>query len=218
MSDGKLVLHASSISTCSNGVFAFFKITGLQYEFKEVNILGGDNKTPEFTKLNPFQKVPVLVDDGFVLRESNSITRYLVNSRNVGENLYPKDAKKRALVDIALEYWGQNSGKIFAIAAHKFGKSDATVEQAKQTTDNAIKEFEDVFLSKHKFAGGDQFTLADLPYLFYLQGQINFTGTNYDGHKRLNQYFEDLYAAEPKLKQQVEEYQAAVKKAFAPKQ
>lgn len=38
-------------------------------ETKEINVLTGENKTPEFTKLNFQQQVPVLVDNDLVLPE-----------------------------------------------------------------------------------------------------------------------------------------------------
>ncbi len=213
----KPTLYGSHISTCTNSVKAFLRVTGIQVEFKDVNIFAGETKTEEYKKLNPFGKVPVLVDDGLVLRESMVFCRYLANSRNVADQWYPKDAKKRALVDLALEYWSQNTIKFFSIAGQSFGKLDITKEQAKETVDAAIKEFEEVFLKNNKFAAGDKPTLADLPFLYYLLGQSYFTGCNYDEHKRLNQWISDLYIAEPKLKEQADEYQEKVKIAFAPK-
>ena len=132
-------------------------------------------------------------------------------------NGIPKMLQKRALIDLALEHWSQNSLKFFAIAAQSFGRNDLTKEKAQETSDAAIKEFEEVFLNPNKFAAGDQPTLADLPYLFYLLGQTYLTGCNYDHHKRLNQWIDDLYKAEPKLKEQATEYQEVVKEAFSKK-
>jgi len=212
--EDKTILYGSHISTCTNGFKAFLRVSGIPYEFKNIDIMAGENKTEEYKKLNPFGKVPVLVDKGFVLRESMVACRYLINDRNVAEQWYPKDAKKRALVDLGLEHWSQSTARFFAIAAKAFGKSDATAEQAKDTVDAAIKEFEEVFLKNNKFVAGDHPTLADIPYLYYLLGQSFFTGCNYDEHKRLNQWISDLYKAEPKLKEQADEYQEFVKKAF----
>jgi len=45
---------------------------GLKYNVHRT-FLAGDQMTPEFTKLNPNNKIPVLVDDGFVLTESGAI-------------------------------------------------------------------------------------------------------------------------------------------------
>jgi glutathione S-transferase len=48
--------------------------------------------------LNPNALVPVLVDDGFVLWESNTICRYLC-ARYGGDALLPPDARERARVE-----------------------------------------------------------------------------------------------------------------------
>ncbi|OZI77915.1 glutathione S-transferase family protein [Bordetella genomosp. 12] len=53
---------------------------------------------PAFLALNPNAQVPVLVDDDFVLWESNSILRYLAN-RYAGGWLYPAAPRARARVD-----------------------------------------------------------------------------------------------------------------------
>ena len=42
---------------------------GVSLETKEVNVLTGENKTAEFTKLNPQQQVPLLVDGDVILPE-----------------------------------------------------------------------------------------------------------------------------------------------------
>jgi len=217
MDNDKTILYGNHCSTCTNAVKAFFRVSGIPHEFKNVDIFGGGNKTEEYKKLNPFGKVPVLVDKGLVLRESMVFCRYLINSRNVAEEWYPKDPAKRALVDLGLEHWSQSTNRFFAIAAAAFGKSDLSPEKAKETVDAAIQEFEEVFLKNNKFVAGDRPTLADLPYLYYLIGQSYFTGANYDQHKRFTQWISDLYQAEPKLKEQADEYQEAVKVAFAKK-
>jgi len=213
----KTILYGNRVSTCTNSVLAFLRVSGIPYEFKDVNMMNGEAKTEEYKKLNPFSKVPVLVDKGFILRESMVFCRYLVNSRGVAKEWYPEDAAKRALVDLGLEHWSQNSLKFFSIAAAAFGKSDLSAEKAKETVDGAIKEFEEVFLKNSKFVAGDRPTLADLPYLYYLLGQTYFTGCNYDEHKRLNQWISDLYQAEPKLKEQATEYQEICKAVFGKK-
>lgn len=52
------------------------------------------------TNLNPKQQLPILVDsDGFTLVESHAIIKYIINSRKIDTNLYPKDYKLRAKID-----------------------------------------------------------------------------------------------------------------------
>lgn len=56
-----------------------------------------DPKSPEYLALNPNALVPVIIEDGFVLWESNAIMRYLADTRRSG--LWPVAPKERALVD-----------------------------------------------------------------------------------------------------------------------
>ena len=70
---------------------------GLQYEHEVWGRPHRDPKVPEFLKMNPNGLVPVIIDDGFVLWESNAILRYLADK--TGSDLLPADARERAVVD-----------------------------------------------------------------------------------------------------------------------
>jgi glutathione S-transferase len=76
---------------------------GLDVEKIEVDVRNGGNQTPEFLKLNPNAKVPVLVDGDLVIWESRAINAYLA-ARHPEKGLYPTDLKQRALVD-QWSYW-----------------------------------------------------------------------------------------------------------------
>ena len=67
---------------------------GMLCEIVEVDILKGKSRTPEFLKINPNGRTPVLDDNGFVLAESNAILSYLAR----GTKFLPEDRKKWALV------------------------------------------------------------------------------------------------------------------------
>jgi glutathione S-transferase len=67
---------------------------GIAYEIIEVDISKGKSRTPEFLKINPNGRTPVLDDDGFVLAESNAILSYLAR----GTKFLPEDRKQWALV------------------------------------------------------------------------------------------------------------------------
>jgi glutathione S-transferase len=58
---------------------------------------------PEFMKVSQFGVVPVIDDDGFILRESNAIVRYLA-AKHGRADLYPTDLKARAIVDQWMDY------------------------------------------------------------------------------------------------------------------
>ena len=50
---------------------------GLDYQRVTLSLAKKDQKRPEFLKLNPYGKVPVIVEDGQVLFESCIINEYL---------------------------------------------------------------------------------------------------------------------------------------------
>ena len=71
------------------------KALGLPYELREVDIVAGGSRTPEFLALNPNGKVPVLVVPGRgPLAESHAIAWYLAE----GSDLVPSDRYDRARV------------------------------------------------------------------------------------------------------------------------
>ncbi len=50
-------------------VYIFLKMTSISYQSKEVALRKLENMTEEFIKINPFKKVPVIDDSGFILTE-----------------------------------------------------------------------------------------------------------------------------------------------------
>ena len=61
---------------------------GISYEHDPVEIGDAGARTPEFLAINPNGRLPVIVDDGFVLFESLAITLYLAKKHSPGR-LYP---------------------------------------------------------------------------------------------------------------------------------
>lgn len=66
--------------------------------------------------MNPQHTVPTFVDDdGFTMWDSHPIITYLVSKYAKSDALYPKDLKKRAVVDQRLHF---ESGVLFARLAN----------------------------------------------------------------------------------------------------
>ena len=63
---------------------------------------------PEFQRLNPVGVVPVIDDDGFMLRESNTIVRYLANKHR-RTDLYPAESQRRATCEAWMD-WASTDG------------------------------------------------------------------------------------------------------------
>jgi glutathione S-transferase len=70
---------------------------GVALESVHVDLLKGANRTAAFLAVNPNGRVPVLVDEGFVLWESTAILRYI--SAKKGGALVPTNLRGQAEVD-----------------------------------------------------------------------------------------------------------------------
>jgi len=106
--DKAMKLYNANLSPNALRARAAIAELGLDVEIVDVDLRGGGNRTPEFLRLNPNGKVPVLVEEGpggdFVLWESRAINAYLA-SLKPEKGLYPDDPKTRATID-QWSYWG----------------------------------------------------------------------------------------------------------------
>jgi len=92
-----LTFYYASGSPFAWRVWLALEHKGIPYELKIMSFDAGDLKKPEYLALNPRHRVPVIVDDGFVLYESAAIVEYL-EDRFPGEpRLFSADLRRRAL-------------------------------------------------------------------------------------------------------------------------
>ena len=75
----------------------------LPYETIPVDLVKNEQKRPEFLKMNPYGKVPVLVDGDTTLYESCIINEYL-EEKYPAPPLLPKDPALRAKIRILIDY------------------------------------------------------------------------------------------------------------------
>ena len=71
---------------------------GLEYTAHAVNLMKGEQKTPEFLAMNPSGRIPVIVDreaDGHIVFESGAIMIYLAEKSGM---FLPSDAKRKSQV------------------------------------------------------------------------------------------------------------------------
>jgi glutathione S-transferase len=130
---------------------------GLPYERVTLNLAKKDQKRPEFLKLNPYGKVPVIDEDGKVLFESCIINEYL-DDKYPNPPLTPKDpylrGRGRVLVDYALNYvhepyWALR-GEMLKPEAER---DAAVVEEKRRTLQNLLQYLEQALGDKSYFVG-----------------------------------------------------------------
>jgi glutathione S-transferase len=147
----------------------------LPYEIVPIDLTKKEQKTPEYLKMNPYGKVPVLADDSTVLYESLVINEYL-EEKYPSPALMPKDpakkAKARILVDYGMAHFDSPYQKLrMELMKEKKDQSQPTIDQAKSELKKLLQRFEDE-LGDQEYLMGD-FSLVDadlIPRFTRLEG------------------------------------------------
>jgi glutathione S-transferase len=138
-------------------------------DYEHDNDIGGAfgrNDQPEYLAMNPNGKVPTVIDDGFVLWESNSIVRYL--ARKHKSALYPSEFEARHLVerwmDWQLSVLALHQGTVLGglIRTKPEDRDMAKIEASQRGWADGMAIL-DAHLADNEYVGGEAFTLADIP-------------------------------------------------------
>ena len=92
-----LTLYHHPLSTYSRRVRIALLEKGLSAKLVEVDMGARAHRAPEYLRLNPYGRVPTLVEDDLVLYESTAILEYLENT-HPEPRLIPNDARGCALI------------------------------------------------------------------------------------------------------------------------
>jgi glutathione S-transferase len=97
-----LKVHFHPLSTYSRRVLIALIEKNVPHEKILVDLGARKQKEPEYQALNPYGRVPTLVDGDFVLYESTAILNYL-EAKHPSPALVPSDPHGRALVDMHMK-------------------------------------------------------------------------------------------------------------------
>lgn len=165
-----LKIYGSDLSSPSNKVRFAANAMGLTYDYIRVNLRDGEHKKPEFLKLNPVGKIPVMDDEGFVLFESNAIIKYLADKN--GSPLYPKGLKERAVVDEWIEFTSHHVYQaISKVVYNRFFAPRMKISVDERSLSDGLAWIDRFFpivdsqLTKNQFLTGNAMTLADINLL-----------------------------------------------------
>lgn len=114
-------------ATCATAVHVI--LNAVNADFELVRLENDDNRKPEYLALSPLGQVPVLLEDGVVLRESGAIMIYLLDKYK--HALLPQDVEQRRKVMQWLLFFNstmhQTFGAYFLISKNLKDKAAAEV-------------------------------------------------------------------------------------------
>lgn len=160
-------LYHFALSGHAHRVQLFLSLLGLPVEIAPVNVLKGEQKSPEFLAMNPFGQVPVIQDGDVTLADSNAILSYLARRYDQGGHWLPGDPVKAAQVQRWLSV---------AAGPLAFGPANARIavlfkktkdERALELAGNLLKVMDGTLAGQRFLVPGEAPTLADIALYTY---------------------------------------------------
>lgn len=169
---------------------------GVEFESVIVNLGAGENRSPEFLKINPAGKLPALVDGDLVIIESVAIALYLAE-KYPEKGFIPADIKQRAQLHQWLLFTvTELEQPLWRIARHtsiypKDQRLPGDVALASQEFRGMAAVLEE-HMRGRQFVVGDSVTVADfvLAYTLDWGNEVKLL----DGCPELVAYMQRMYA------------------------
>lgn len=163
-----MILFSYWRSTTSYRVRAALNLKGVAYEQRAVDLVAGDQRTPDYTATNPGQGVPALqLDDGTILTQSLAILDYL-DAAYPSPLLLPTEPLLRAEIlaathTVALDIHPVNNLRVIGQLKSRFDASpDDAVAWMQHWMAEGFTALESLLPEKTGFAFTDTPTIADL--------------------------------------------------------
>jgi len=151
-----------SAGACSMAVHVVLNECNQQVSLEKIDMAAGQNRTPEFLKMNPRGQIPVLVDGDQVIREGAAILMHILEKEN--SPLLPKSGKER---DTALEWlmfanatMHPAYGRVFFLKRN--GVTEGPLVEAAIGSINKLWEEVDQRLATQTYVCGNQLSVADI--------------------------------------------------------
>jgi glutathione S-transferase len=167
---GPMKLYDSRLAPNPRRTRIFLAEKGLTIPTEQVDMVAMQHKTPEYTAINPLQRMPALVlDDGTILTESIAICRYF-EMLHPDPPLFGVGPKDAAIV----EMWNRRAeinflANVAAVFRHTHpAMKDLEVPQvpawaeANRPRVTGFLELMDHELASREFIAGDRYTVADI--------------------------------------------------------
>ncbi len=175
---------------------------GYEYEVKKVDLDKGEQFNPEFKKISPFSKIPVIIDrkTNQTVFESGAILIYLAEQSG---KFYQE--KNRLEINqwlmAQMGYVGPMLGQHHQFHHYNPGKSQFGEERYFKISKRIYSEL-DERLSNHRFLSGDDYTIADIGTFPWI-ARHEWHDIGLKNFKNLTRWYEDISKRD------------AVKKGFA---
>lgn len=141
---------------------------GLAYDREDWGRGFKSTSEPAYKALNPFGVVPTIDDDGFILRESNTIVRYLC-LKHGRDDLFPQATEQRFRIEEWMDWASTDVYSEIRPVAHGLvfktpGNTDPDmINRGIRDWGAKMQMLEEHLAANGNYMMGDAFTIADIP-------------------------------------------------------
>jgi GST-like protein len=164
---------------------------GYEYKVTKIDISNDEQFKPEFKKISPFSKIPVITDhkNNKTIFESGAILIYL---GELSGKFYDKDNRTNInqWLMAQMGYIGPMLGQHHQFHHYNPGKSEFGEERYFKISKRIYSEVDEV-LSKTKFLAGDEYTIADIAtFPWFARHEWHDIGIQ--NFKNLSRWYEEI--------------------------
>lgn len=152
----------------------------LPYEHRRITSRSGETLTPEYTQLNPSQKIPTLQEGDFLLSESAAIVNYLASAYGSAKDLCPPtEPRLRARYDQWCFFCMMelDANTLYVIRKHEdlfklYGEAPAALQAAREGFARQANAAACRLANGGPYVLGEKFGGADILFTTCLTGAI----------------------------------------------
>jgi GST-like protein len=164
---------------------------GYEYKVTKIDISNDEQFKPEFKKISPFSKIPVITDhkNNKTIFESGAILIYL---GELSGKFYDKENRTNInqWLMAQMGYIGPMLGQHHQFHHYNPGKSEFGEERYFKISKRIYSEVDEV-LSKTKFLAGDEYTIADIAtFPWFARHEWHDIGIQ--NFKNLSRWYEEI--------------------------
>ncbi len=159
----------------------------------------GKTQTPEYLAMNPNAVVPTLVEDDFVLWESNTILRYLAAGHAAGTPLWPSALRAVANIERWMDWQQTTLGApmtvvFWGLVRTPVEKRDMAAIHAAAAKLGTLYGILEAVLAQQDYVAGAALTPADMAIGVHAHRYMCFEGIERPGLPALRAWYDRLLA------------------------
>ena len=156
-----VTLYDFELSGSCYKIRLLMNILNVQYKKVNVDFVNKEHRTEKYLKLNPFGSIPILEEDGVLLRDSAGMLVYLAKKYDKKNYWYPDDPVAMAHIQEWLATGGSDIMNSAAARLVKILNYPLDLESL-QTKAKATFKIMDAHLANREFLAANHPTIADI--------------------------------------------------------